>query len=127
MADFARKDTELQRLLRSYLDNHPGTERELADEFRTAVGTITRWANGHSHPARRAEEAIITSLKSKIYAELQNTLSTCLTDSLEIELATEFEVATSTVKRWANGTARPHPRLALMITAYVKSGVKNNG
>jgi len=26
-------------------------------------------------------------------------------------VANEFEVAESTVTRWANGTARPHPRL----------------
>ena len=39
MANDVEKDNYLQRLLKSYLDNHPGSERELADEFRTAVGT----------------------------------------------------------------------------------------
>lgn len=121
MVDTIRKDTELQRLLRYYLDNHLGSERELADEFRTAVGTITRWANGHSRPARRAEEAVIAALKNKFQTELQNILTAKLTDNLTLELATEFQVATSTVKRWASGTARPHPRLAQMIIAYVKS------
>ena len=123
-----RKDTQLQRLLRCYLDNHPRSERELADEFRTAVGTITRWANGHSRPARRAEQAIISALQGKIYQELRNILTDCLMDnndhltvSFESELASEFEVATSTVRRWANGTACPHPRLALMIIKYVKN------
>lgn len=127
MADTTRKDAQLQRLLRLYLDNHPGSERELADEFRTAVGTITRWANGHSRPARRVEELIVQALKDKIYKELQNILTDSLLDNNDhltfdfaSELATEFQVATSTVRRWASGTARPHPRLALMIIQYVK-------
>ncbi len=59
-------DNELQTLLTVYIAEHPGCERQLADEFRTAVGTITRWANGYSRPAKRAEQIIITSLKSKL-------------------------------------------------------------
>lgn len=121
MTDTTREDTQLQRLLRLYLDNHPGSERELADEFRTAVGTITRWANGHSRPARLAEQAIISALQVKTNQELQSILTNNLTESLELELAREFQVATSTVRRWAKGTARPHPRMALMIINYVKS------
>lgn len=121
MADDARKDNVLQRLLRCYLDSHSGSERELADEFRTAVGTITRWANGHCRPARRAEEAIIAILQGKIRKELQDVLNQHLTDNLALKLADEFEVAISTVKRWASGTAHPHPRLALMIIDYVKT------
>ena len=126
MADTSRKDTELQRLLRFYLDNHPGNELGLADEFRTAVGTITRWANGRSRPARRTEELIISALQGKIHQELQSVLTTNLTNGLALELATEFQVATSTVKRWASGTARPHPRLAQMIINWVKSKSQAN-
>ena len=121
MANDVEKDNYLQKLLKSYLDSHPGSERTLADEFRTAVGTITRWANGHSHPARQAQEKISRALEDKIYIELRDTLRYYLTDNLQLELAKEFEVATSTVRRWANFTAFPHPRLALMIIKYVKS------
>lgn len=121
MADDSRKDNQLQRLLRFYIDNHPGSERELADEFRTAVGTITRWTNGHSRPAQRAEQAIITSLQAKFHKELQDVLNTHLTDNLQLELAREFQVATSMVRRWASGTARPHPRMAQMIINYIKN------
>ena len=67
MANNTKKDNPLQRLLKFYLDNHPGSGRELADEFRTAVGTITRWASGHTRPARRTEEVILQALKDKIY------------------------------------------------------------
>lgn len=35
------------------------------------------------------------------------------------ELANEFQVADSTVSRWASGIARPHPRLQKMIVAYI--------
>jgi DNA-binding transcriptional regulator YiaG len=35
-------------------------------------------------------------------------------------LAKEFEVATSTVNRWARGAARPHPRISAQILAYIK-------
>ncbi len=121
ITDDIEKDSYFQRLLKSYLDNHPGSERELADEFRTAVGTITRWANGHSRPARQAQEKISRALEEKIYTELRDTLRCHLTDNLQVELAKEFEVAISTVRHWANFTAFPHPRLALMIIKYVKS------
>lgn len=35
------------------------------------------------------------------------------------DLAVEFEVATSTVSRWVNGTSKPHPRIALQIGEWV--------
>jgi len=62
------KNPELQALLKAYLETHPGSERQLADEYRTAIGTITRWANGYSSPAPACAKAIIASLKSKIQA-----------------------------------------------------------
>lgn len=40
------------------------------------------------------------------------------------ELAREFEVAESTVSRWARGVARPHPRLQLQIVKSVKRRAK---
>ena len=36
------------------------------------------------------------------------------------ELANEFQVADSTVSRWANGIARPHPRLQKMILTSIE-------
>ncbi|MDP3696486.1 MAG: hypothetical protein Q8R55_00460 [Candidatus Taylorbacteria bacterium] len=55
--------------------------------------------------------------------ELQNVLNAYLLNNPdnERELADEFQVAPSTVKRWVNGTARPHPRLAQMMINYIKS------
>ena len=35
------------------------------------------------------------------------------------ELAEEFQVAESTVSRWASGAARPHPRLQSLIVADI--------
>ncbi len=37
------------------------------------------------------------------------------------QIANEYEVAESTVKRWASGIANPHPRLKKMIADYIKS------
>jgi hypothetical protein len=36
------------------------------------------------------------------------------------ELAAEFQVADSTILRWANGTAKPHPKLQKLIMAKIK-------
>jgi len=36
------------------------------------------------------------------------------------ELADEFQVAESTVSRWAHGVARPHPRLQRLIVASLE-------
>jgi len=41
------------------------------------------------------------------------------------ELASEFEVAESTVSRWANGVARPHPRAQKLIVAAIEKRVRN--
>lgn len=41
------------------------------------------------------------------------------------ELASEFEVAESTVSRWANGVARPHPRAQRLIVAAIEKRVRN--
>lgn len=61
-----------------------------------------------------------------IHNELQSVLRTYLTShpGAERDLATEFQVAVSTVKRWQSGTARPHPRYAQMIIDSVKSKSK---
>ncbi len=36
-----------------------------------------------------------------------------------LEMATKFEVADSTVERWASGTAVPHPRIRQIILGYI--------
>jgi ribosome-binding protein aMBF1 (putative translation factor) len=38
---------------------------------------------------------------------------------LKNELAKQFEVAPSTVERWASGTARPHPLLQRFIRKFI--------
>lgn len=56
---------KLQKLLKTYLEKYPDGKRELAKEFNTAAGTITRWANGFSHPPPKAQQLIIVNLKRK--------------------------------------------------------------
>jgi len=41
------------------------------------------------------------------------------------ELASEFEVAESTVSRWANGVDRPHPRIQKMIVKSILKRVSD--
>ena len=36
-----------------------------------------------------------------------------------LEIANEFEVASSTVERWASGIAVPHPKLRQIILSYI--------
>ena len=57
---------------------------------------------------------------------------TMLTISLRIrlvtkeELADEFEVATSTVQRWVDGTASPHPLILGQINEFVMKRAKED-
>jgi hypothetical protein len=57
---------------------------------------------------------------------VQTELESVVTDfikrypGIELELAEKFEVAPSTVRRWASGTARPHPDFAKLIIGYLK-------
>lgn len=39
------------------------------------------------------------------------------------DLAGEFEVAESTVWRWSEGTARPHPKLQNQVVKYIEESV----
>ena len=36
-----------------------------------------------------------------------------------LEMATEFQVADSTIERWASGTAIPHPKIRQIILSYI--------
>lgn len=36
------------------------------------------------------------------------------------KLAKEFEIAESTVERWAKGTARLHPQVQKLVTDFIK-------
>lgn len=40
------------------------------------------------------------------------------------ELAEHFEIGESTVARWADGTSRPHPKIAEMVVEYIKTFVR---
>jgi hypothetical protein len=44
----------------------------------------------------------------------------CYNDGGAKALAREFEVALSTVSRWARGTANPHPRIRGQIAKFIK-------
>ncbi len=56
-------------------------------------------------------------------AEFQDLLKSYITSNSEgvRELADKFEVAISTVHRWASGTARPHPHIMQQIIDYLQS------
>ncbi len=41
------------------------------------------------------------------------------------DLAAEFEVADSTVSRWASGVARPHPKLQKLIVESIRKRAGN--
>jgi len=41
------------------------------------------------------------------------------------ELATEFEVAVSTVSRWASGIAKPHPRMQKLIISALEKRARS--
>ncbi len=61
--------SELQILLKTFLKKNQRGVQVLAEELHTAPGTITRWANGVSHPYPQVTERIIAILKSKIQIE----------------------------------------------------------
>lgn len=42
-----------------------------------------------------------------------------LSPEMRVECAGHFEVAVSTVDRWATGSARPHPLLRMQIVKWV--------
>jgi hypothetical protein len=45
----------------------------------------------------------------------------CLRDPrLEVDLSNEFEVSQSTVRRWANGVAKPHLRFQKLVTNSIR-------
>ena len=59
---------------------------------------------------------IATLLKNAgAFAQIENQLLSELTGQQIRDLAYEFQVAPSCVRRWLNGTARPHPRLKSKI------------
>jgi len=39
------------------------------------------------------------------------------------ELAAEFEIAESTISRWVNGVARPHPQVQQLIVSYIEKRI----
>jgi hypothetical protein len=76
-----------------------------------------------SYDIMRLDEGIAMLQKIDNRNELQSTLSQYLIDNPEnvCELANKFQVAVSTVRRWAGGTARPHPEIADFVVSYIKS------
>lgn len=61
-----QEQSELQTLLKSYLKERPQGAKELAEEFEITESTITRWANGVSHPYPQVAEKVIAILKTKM-------------------------------------------------------------
>ena len=81
---------------------------------------------GTFNPESKEFQAITLASLNLTKSELQNVLDSYLADNPEAEreMADEFQVAVSTVKRWQNGTARPHPKLVQLIVDYVKSKIR---
>ena len=60
---------------------------------------------------------------AEIRTELRVLLTAYLADhpERELELADEFQVAVSTVRRWSHGITRPHPGLAESLLVQLRN------
>lgn len=56
--------------------------------------------------------------------EFKELVKKAIDQGLTRDLAEEFEVAESTVKRWASGVANPHPIMKKLISTYIESRLK---
>jgi len=63
-------------------------------------------------PTTISEEVMVT--------QFQTRLQEAVRAGLQRDLATEFEVAESTVWRWSEGTAKPHPKVQALVVEYLK-------
>jgi len=52
--------------------------------------------------------------------QFQTRLLEVVRAGLQRDLATEFEVAESTVWRWSEGKAKPHPKIQAEVERYLK-------
>ncbi len=107
----------------------------LADEFFVSIGTIRRWINGKSIPAKLVrnklkERAVVLLQKANEETEKKE-FSSFISEALKKVSAEEIvrvcgdEVATTTVARWANGSASPHPRIRKLFTQLIQELLQN--
>lgn len=52
--------------------------------------------------------------------QFQVKVSLAVRNGLQRELAGEFEVSESTVWRWAEGTAKPHPKVQAQVLKHLE-------
>lgn len=55
---------EFQKTVSDYINKDPENKVKLARACRTAVGTVTRWAYGHSKPPRLAMPSILECIRN---------------------------------------------------------------
>ncbi|MDA2935971.1 hypothetical protein MYX06_02030 [Patescibacteria group bacterium AH-259-L05] len=54
---------ELRDLVRTYLSNNPGSERQLADELGASIPIIKHWASGKNSPPPIIAQPLVEKLK----------------------------------------------------------------
>lgn len=59
------KQTELQNLLRDFLDDNPESEEQLDKELDVSIQTIRRWKNGETASHPDITKRIVAYLKNK--------------------------------------------------------------
>ncbi len=132
MGDFTVDDKEFFRQAIFYTVQKIGIQT-LADELKVSPGTIGRWIGGKSMPPKFSrnniqERAVALLRKANEETEKEefcDTVAKAVEKIGFVAIATQFEVAVSTVKRWINGTANPLPRMRREITRYLKEHLQS--
>lgn len=132
MGDFTVDDKEEFRQAIFYATQKIG-HQALADEFKVSPGTIQRWIDGKSIPPKfsrdniqkRAVALLQKANEETEKEEFRKTVAEAAEKIGFMAIASQFEVAISTVKRWINGTANPLPRIRKEITRYLKEQLQS--
>lgn len=95
------------------------TPDEIAERFKIAPGTVSRWENGHSSPPESECKSIIEFLQVRVFcAAIKSALAKDVVS--EKDLARQFGVSRPTIHRWANGINAAHPALRGAILDYIE-------
>ena len=113
-----------KEFIASSLKKHPELKSVIADEFEIAKSTVERWATGASNPLPLVEKLVVRFVKELLEekVDFKEFIASSLEKNPELQnkIANAFEVANSTVERWATGVSRPSPRLEKLIVKFVK-------
>lgn len=135
MGDFTADDKEEFRQTIFYAAEKIGYQA-LADKFKVSPGTIGRWIDGKSIPPKSVrsniQERTIALLQKANEEADKKEFSSFITEALKKVSAEEIarvygdEVATTTVARWANGYASPHPRIRKLLMQLIQEKLLKN-